>query len=78
VDESDPKQIQCRFSHVLFRDALYQILLHKAVKKDLHDTVINIIQTAPVFKDHRANEKISIMLREHMLIAAGVKTEEEL
>ena len=78
MDESDPTQIHCRFSHVLFRDALYQILLHKAVKKDLHDKVINLAQSAPVFRDHRANEKIALMLKEHMLTAAGVQTEEEL
>ena len=50
VDESDPKKVHCRFNHSLFRDGLYQVLLHKGVKKDLHDACEKLIQSAPVFR----------------------------
>ena len=44
IDESDPKKVHCRFNHILFKDALYQVMLHKGVKKDLHDHAIVLIQ----------------------------------
>ena len=59
VDESDPRRVHCRFIHAFFKDALYQVMLYKGVKKDLHEGFENLIQNMPLTLDPKKNEVIS-------------------
>ena len=59
VDESDPKRVHCRFIHSFFKDALYQVMLYKGCKKDLHDVNEKLIQRMPISYNLRENEMIA-------------------
>ena len=59
VDESDLRHVHCRFKHVFFKDALYQVMLYKGVKKDLHEDNEQLIQSMPVYMDQTKNHIIA-------------------
>ena len=78
VDESDPRRVHCRFIQTFFKDALYQVMLYKGVKKDLHEANETLIQNMPVSLNQKKNEVVAQSLKVNMLLSQDVKTEEQL
>ena len=78
VDESDPRRVHCRFIHSFFKDALYQVMLYKGVKKDLHEINEELIQNMPIFLNQRKNDMIAQCLKINMLLSQDVTKEDQL
>ena len=75
VDETDFKNAVCRFNKPLLRESVYQMLLYKSCKKDLHIATEKYLHQNPfsVGKDQSAE-----ILKQHMLYAQDVETEDGL
>ena len=78
VDESDPRRVHCRFIHAFFKDALYQIMLYKGVKKELHEANEHLIQKMPITLNQKKNDTIVHSLKLNMLLSQDVNTEDKL
>lgn len=47
LDETDPKNINCRFNQSFLRETVYQIMLFRDQKKVLHQQLAEHIQSLP-------------------------------
>ena len=47
LDETDPKNIHCRFNKSFLRESLYQVMLFKDQKQYLHSQLAEYLQSLP-------------------------------
>ena len=79
LDESDPKNIICRFNKSFLRESIYQIMLYKDQKKVLHQQLAEHIQSLPSgVMDLDAISLDIDKLRAHILMGEDVKDESDL
>jgi hypothetical protein len=77
LDETDVKNVLCRFSQEFLRESLYQILLYRECKQQLHTAVADYLQnSAPSF--HQDPEVEAEKLKQHLLLAQDIKSEDQL
>lgn len=63
VDETDQKNCVCRFNKCFLQESIYQILLYKSCKKDLHTATVKYMQTMPALTAKKDNSIITERLR---------------
>lgn len=79
LDETDLKNIHCRFNQSFLRETIYQVMLYRDQKQVLHQQLADYIQSLPSSVMSKEQIEIEIdKLRDHILIGEDVQTEEEL
>ena len=78
MDEKDAKNVVCRFNKALLRESIYQILLYKSCKKDLHTATEKHLLTKPLPRMNPDSQHHINILRYHMLLAQDVLQESQL
>lgn len=66
LDETDSKNVLCRFSKNFLRESLYQILLYRECKQQLHTAAVEYLQSS-VPSSLRDPEVEAERLKQHML-----------
>lgn len=78
VDELDRNNWVCRFNKCFLRESVYQVLLYKSCKKDLHSATEKYIQTMPSLISMKDNTLVTAQLMQHMKLAQDTEEESEL
>ena len=67
VNETDAKNVVCRFNKAFLRESVYQILLYKSCKKDLHTATQSYLQKMSLSRNPLKAEAHIQTMRKHML-----------
>jgi len=79
LDETDPKNILCRFNQSFLRESIYQIMLYRDQKKVLHQQLAEYMQSLPSSVMDMKQIDLEIhKIRDHILIGEDVKHEKDL
>ena len=62
VDETDQKNCVCRFNKCFLRESIYQVLIYKSCKKDLHGATEKFIQQSPALTSKQDNSLLTNQL----------------
>lgn len=74
LDETDPKNILCRFNKSLLRESVYQVMLFKDQKQYLHSQLAEYLQSLPtsVLDPHQSELEL-LKLRDHVMIGEDIQ-----
>jgi hypothetical protein len=79
LDETDLKNIQCRFNQSFLRESIYQTMLYRDQKQVLHQQLADHLQSLPLSVTGRGHIDLEIdKIKEHILIGEDVKSYEDL
>ena len=79
LDETDNKDIICRFNKSFLRESLYQIMLYKDQKQVLHRQLAEHLQSLPVsYMDQKQIELEMMKLKDHCLKGEDVQDASDL
>ena len=68
----------CRFNKCFLRESIYQVLIYKSCKKDLHSATEKYIQQSPALTAKQDNSLLTEHLLQHMLLAQDTEEEKDL
>lgn len=77
LDETDHKNVVCRFRKIFLRETIYQIMLYRAQKKGLHQLMVQYIQNHPNALDNDPEQEADKLLG-HILIAEDLDSEDKI
>ena len=77
LDETDNRNVLCRFIKNFLRESLYQTLLHCNCKQKLHESAANYLMTSPLSLQQDPEVEAE-KLTTHLLKASDVKNESQL
>jgi len=79
LDETDPKNILCRFNQPWLRESVYQIMLYRDQKKVLHQQMAEYMCSLPSSVMDQNQIELEIhKIRDHILIGEDIKHEKDL
>ena len=78
VDETDQRNCVCRFNKCFLRESVYQVLIYKSCKRDIHERTEKYIQQSPSLTSKQDNSILTEQLLQHMLLAQDAEQEKDL
>ena len=76
LDETDHKNVVCRFRKIFLRETIYQGMLYRAQKKGLHQLMVQFIQSHPGALDADPDQEAEKLLG-HILVAEDLDSEDK-
>ena len=77
LDETDSRNVLCRFIKNFLRESMYQILLHRDCKQKLHESAAQYLMTSPLMLQQDPEVEAE-KLKAHLLKASDVKNDSQL